>query len=587
MNWNLKTIFKNNEEFEQSFKKVSKLIEQIKEYKGQLHQFEKFRDFNLLQMQFEEEASKLYLYAHLLSDLDKRDVENASRVAKCITLFDKYNEEASFMEPEVLSIGEDVIYSFIDKSEELKQLKFLYQKIFHTKEHILKDNEELLISYFNPALSKGGNLYSMLAVADNKNQELELDGKKVIVTQGNWSNLIKDSKEEDRFKIFEAIFKKYEQAKNTYASIYDEILEADLSLMKARGYKSILDLHLFPNNIPTEVYETLVTVAGSNTSYVKKYLNLRKTYLNLSNYRTYHRFLSLSSNENQKEYAYDEAKDIFFKSIEKFPKDFLAKAKMALEEGFVDVLEKDGKRTGAYSSSVPNHRPFILLNYNKSLDNVFTVAHEAGHSIHSLYAMENQPLMLQNYTIFVAEIASTFNEHNLLDYLMNSGTLTKEEQIMLLQKAIDNIIATFYRQTLFAEYELKASRLKEQGETLNYQILSNIMIDLYDKYYGLNIKNEIYKEYVWAYIPHLFYTPFYVYQYATSFAASFKLYQNVVDNKPQAFSNYLNLLSAGGSKYPTEIAKSAGVDFTNKETFEAVVNRLKELVDKLEILLKA
>ncbi len=206
--------------------------------------------------------------------------------------------------------------------------------------------------------------------------------------------------------------------------------------------------------------------------------------------------------------------------------------------------------------------------------------------MHSLFAHEAQPAMLQDYTIFVAEIASTFNEHNLLDYLMNSGILSHEEKIMLLERAINSIASTFYRQTLFAEYELIASRMKENNETLNYQNLSQIMIDLYQKYYGLDITKEKVKQYVWAYIPHLFYTPFYVYQYATSFAASFKLYQDVKNKVPGAYVRYTNLLKAGGSKYPVEEAKDAGIDFTKEETFKAVVDRLDELVALLEEELK-
>lgn len=585
MNWNLTVIFKTKEDFEKEFESVSKLVEEVKQYEGKLGDFASFKKYYLIQKEFEERGSKLYLYAHLSSDLNKKDVENAAMVQKCMMLFANLNEATSFETPEILALGKEKVMNFVEKDEELKPFKFIFEKTFHQTEHILSKPEERILSITSPAISKGGDLYSMLAVADGVNETINVQGKDYTVTHGNWSDLINEFKDEDdQRKVFEAIFKKYEKNKNTYAAIYDAIMESDKAIMKARGYDSILNVHLFHNNIPTKVYENLVEVAGSNTEYIKKYIQLRKEYLGIKKYCTYHRFLSLA--ESNKKYEFKDALDLFFKSISKFPQDFQAKAHTALEEGYVDVYEKDGKRTGAYSSSVTDFHPFILLNYNNALDDVFTVAHEAGHSIHSLYAMENQPSILQNYTIFVAEIASTFNEHNLLDYLMNSGTLSKEEKIMLLQKAIDNIIATFYRQTLFAEYELQVSRLKEKEVPLNYMVLSNIMIDLYKKYYGLDIKEEVYKEYIWAYIPHLFYTPFYVYQYATSFAASLKLYQNVKENVPNAFNNYTNLLSAGGSKYPTEIAKDAGIDFESKETFEAVTKRLKELVEQLEELLK-
>ena len=288
---------------------------------------------------------------------------------------------------------------------------------------------------------------------------------------------------------------------------------------------------------------------------------------------------------SNKKYTYDQAKELFFDSIKVFPQDFQDKARLALEEGFVDVYEKEGKRSGAYSSSVVNSRPFILLNYTDSLEDVFTVAHESGHSIHSLYAAEAQPASLQDYTIFVAEIASTFNEHRLLDYLIESGKATKEEKIVLLQKAIDSIMSTFYRQTLFANYEYEANMIAAKGGVINHEVLSNIMIDLYNKYYGIDINKEVYKKYVWCYIPHLFYTPFYVYQYATSFAASLKLYQSVKNGGAKEFDNYIGLLKAGGSDYPVKEALAAGVDFTNEDTFMAVVNRMEELVDELEKVL--
>ena len=233
-----------------------------------------------------------------------------------------------------------------------------------------------------------------------------------------------------------------------------------------------------------------------------------------------------------------------------------------------------------------NLHPFILLNHDETLDSAFTVAHEAGHSIHSMYAAEAQPTMLQDYTIFVAEIASTFNEHALLDYFLNSEDATKEEKIMVIEKAIDSIMATFYRQTLFAEYELIAHDMCEKGQPINHEVLSQIMIDLYKKYYDIDIEQEVVKKYVWAYIPHLFYTPFYVYQYATSFAASFKLYKDVKEQVPGAFDRYIGLLSSGGSKYPMDQAKEAGIDFTQKETFMAVVERMDYLLEVLEKLVK-
>ena len=242
-----------------------------------------------------------------------------------------------------------------------------------------------------------------------------------------------------------------------------------------------------------------------------------------------------------------------------------------MRPGYVDVYPSLGKRTGAYSNGGYDHHPFILLNFQGELDDVFTLAHESGHSMHTLYSEESQPTLKQDYTIFVAEIASTFNEHNLLDYLLASGTLSHEDRIALLQKAIDEICSTFYRQTLFGHYEYEASLLAEKGEPINYQVLSSIMTRLYKQYYGIDIEEEKLKPLVWAYIPHLFYTPFYVYQYATSFTSSMLIYEKVKAKEPEAFTSYVNLLRSGGSDFPIEQVKKAGVDLTSKEPFEAVV----------------
>ena len=405
-----------------------------------------------------------------------------------------------------------------------------------------------------------------------------------MVTQGSWRSLIADSKcAADRKKVFEAIFNYYEKHKTTYAEIYNGVLQTSVAKAKARKYDNVLESYLYGNNIPTSVFLNLVDVASNNNEALKKYIQLRKQYLGLEEHYTYDRFLELAHSD--KKYTYQEAKEIFFDAIKQFPEDFQEKAKEVLREGFVDVYEQDGKRSGAYSSSMSNLHPFILLNYSNTLDDVFTVAHEAGHSIHSMYSSEAQPTVLQNYTIFVAEIASTFNEHVLLDYFMNQPSTTKEEKIGLLQKAIDEIYATFYRQTLFANYEYEAHKLVENNQPINYQVLCGIMEKLYKQYYGLDITKENVKSFVWAYIPHLFYTPFYVYQYATSFAASFKIYKDVKEGKEGAFDKYIGLLKAGGSKYPVEEAKDAGVDFTKQETFMAVVERLEQLVAELEKLI--
>lgn len=586
MKWDLTYHYKNKEDYQKEFNEAQAMIAEFEKYQGKLNTYEGFLNFCLLEKKFIEKAYRLYQYSSLKSDLNKKNVENASEIAKCRMLLYAFSEATSFELPEVISIGSDKIMGFIGRDSRLAEFKFEFEKIFRNADHILDEKSEKLLTLFGPLESSGSELYSALAVGDGKSVEVELsNSKKVVVTQSNYRSLIADSQDaEDRRKIFEAIFNNYEEHKNIFATIYNTVLLADKAEAKSRGYKNSLEAHLYGNNIPLEVYYNLVEVAGTYNESLKKYLKIRQEYLKLPVIHTYDRFIELAS--SNKKYTYEEAKELFFSSLKEFPADFQAKAHEVLKEGFVDVYEGEGKRTGAYSSSMPNMHPFILLNYDGTLDSVFTVAHESGHSMHSMYAAESQPTMLQDYTIFVAEIASTFNEHALLDYFLKLPGVTKDEKIMVIQKAIDNIVGTFYRQTLFAEYELKAHELIENDQPITHEVLSNIMIELYKKYYDIDITAEKVKQYVWAYIPHLFYTPFYVYQYATSFAASFKLYKDVNEHKEGAMERYTNLLRSGGSKYPVEQAKEAGVDFMKKETFMAVVERMNELVDKLEELLK-
>lgn len=582
MKWDLSYLFPTLEAWEDGFNETVAVIEKLGTYKGKLGQFEDFKAYFLLQKRISQVGLRVYQYASLLSDLNKKNTDNAARLQKVQIAFSKLRQATSFEEPELINLGKEKVMAFVEGDEELKELAFAMIKLFRRQEHILDDKSESLLAHFSDLVSSGRNLYSSLSVADIEPSDVMLDnGDIVSITNSNYRAMImKSDSENERKEIFESVFSYYEAHKNTYASIYKTVLDADYAFMKARGYKSCLESYLFNNAIPVDVYHSLTKVARRNTAAIKRYLDIRKDVLGLSETHTYDRFLQLAKDD--REYEFEDAKDLFFNSIKNFPADFQEKAKEVLREGFVDVFEQPGKRTGAYSSSMPDLHPYILLNFSKTLSDVFTVAHEAGHSMHSMYAHEAQPISLQNYTIFVAEVASTFNEHNLLDYIIKESKASKKEKIALLQSAIDDIMSTFYRQTLFAIYELEAHKLIESNQPITADALSKIMIDLYQEFYDLDIKKEEVKEYVWAYIPHLFYTPFYVYQYATSFAASLKIYEDVKNNKDGAFDRYLGLLKSGGSNFPVQQLKDAGVDLTSEDAFMAVVHRMEELVDELE-----
>lgn len=582
--WDLSVFYPNDEAWEKDFNLLKTEVAKFSNFKGKLGNFDDFLAYH----KFDEEVTKLlykvYAYAHLASDLNLKDTKKMQMNQQVGLVLSELNQLTSFISPEIINLGKDTVLAFVEKDAFLKPFKFPYEKLFRGQEHILDAKSEQLMSNFSPIRNIPTSLYQALSTIDRKDETIKLsDGSDVLVTQAQFRALIEDAKTaEDRKAIFESLYRKYVDNKTAFAATYNLVLQSLSANNKNRGYASSLDAALFNNNIPTSVFHNLKDTAYENTHTLKRYIEIRKKALGMDEYFTYDRFLPLA--KSGKKYPYDEAKALFLESIKNFPKEFVDNQKDAIKDGFVDAEPQDGKRSGAYSSGMYGHHPFILLNHNDTLDAVFTLAHEAGHSAHSIFSDAAQPMAISNYTIFVAEIASTFNEHALLDYLLEKSS-SKQEKIELLSLAIDNIHSTFYRQTLFATYEYEANKLVSEGKPVNEKALSQIMIDLYQHYYGLDITKEPGKQYVWAYIPHLFYTPFYVYQYATAFSASLKIYDNVKSNKPKAFDNYIEMLKTGGSMYPVDEAKIAGADLTKKESFQAVVKRMESLLDQLEALL--
>lgn len=585
MNWNLEVLYPTVETWNQAFNTFSKRVDDIPSFEGTLKESSSFKTYFMLQKDTLIEAHKLYQYAALKSDLNKKDVENASRVQKMAVMLSRLSQVTAFERPELLSLGQDYVLKTIQAFPELSEYHFPMIQLFHAEQYVLSKDQEGILANFSTLSQAGSNLHSALSTADRTETKAILkNGETITITSGNYRAYLADLEDEDdRKTVFEAFFKHYSDSKNTYAEIFKNVLDNDVARMRSRKYASSLEMYLHGKNIDPSVYHNIVEVAYENTELLKRYYEIRKKALGLSTHHTYDRFRHLA--ESSTKYTYAEAKDLFFKSIAHLGDSFNQKAHQALEDGFVDVYEKEGKRTGAYSWSAINEHPYILLNYNDTLDSVFTLAHEAGHSMHSLYAMEHQPPAIQNYTIFVAEIASTFNEHVLLDYVIQNNPGSVDDKIALLQQSIDDIMATFYRQVLFATYELRAHELAEKGEPITHESLSKIMIDLYQHYYDIDIAAEPGKQFVWAYIPHLFNTPFYVYQYATSFAASLKLYEMVKED-PKNIEKHQALLASGGSDWPLNQTAAIGINLTTKEPFLAVVSRLKTLLDALELALK-
>ncbi len=585
MNWDYTKIYKKEADFTKDLDTVVEEAKEIAKFKGNLADINVLKSYLNAMDKLEAKLENLRVYASLNYSKDGKSIENQKRQSDVFTAFSQINSILSFAEPEIISIGESKIKDYINSDEELRVYHYYLDKLFKNSRHVLDSKSESLIANYSQALRGYNNLHAILATADNGDREVILsNGKAILVNESNYRSYLEDlPNQEDRRRVFEAIYKFYYNHKQSFAAIYNGIMQVELANTKNRNYSSILESHLDLNNIPTDVYLTLISTTKENTLPIKKYYELRRKYFRLDKIHTYDRFLQLK--KTSKKYDYEDAKKIFFQAVKKIGGDFEAKAHEVLEEGRVDVYPSAGKRTGAFSTGTYQKGTFIMLNHTGNLDSVFTLAHEAGHSMHTMFANETQPFSTASYVIFVAEIASTFNESLLLDYLLD-GDLDEDTKIVLLQQEIDNILSTFYRQALFASFEYEAHKLVEQGKAITYDVLSNIMKDLYKSYYDIDLTEEKYKEYVWAYIPHLYNSPYYVYQYATSFAASQAIYQKVKNKEEGALDSYFNLLKAGGSDYPVNLVKKAGVDLTKKEAYLAVVKRLEELVNKLEELLK-
>ena len=582
--WNLTPFYENETLWENDFQQFKSSVESLSTFKGTLHTKEGLKAYYSFEEALTKQFYRLYGYIHLKSDLNLKDQSLQAKTQQLMAVISKVSQLSSFVSPELISLGKEHVMSLLENDDFLLAFRFPLEKLFHQQAHVLDEKSEGLLANFSSTRRLPSSLHQALAIIDRQDEEVTFkDGSVKKVGSSNWTSLIGELDDaEDRKNVFEATFKRYEQNKSAFAATYQLVLMNLKANVQSRGYSSSLEAALHGNNIPTSVFHNLKDVAYENTDPIKRYMNIRKKHLKLDDYHTYDRFLHLVKDTNT--YPYEEARQLFFDALDGYDDEFKTNQIEALADGFVDAYPKDGKRTGAYSSGLYGFHPYILLNHDDTLSSVMTLAHEAGHSAHTIFSNAAQPMAIADYTIFVAEIASTFNEQVLQDHLIKIAK-TKEQKIVLLETAIDRIMATFYRQTLFATYEYLANEKAMNGQPITSESLSQIMIDLYKHYYDLDITKEVYKPYVWAYIPHLFHTPYYVYQYATSYSASFKIYSDVKNGVPNAMENYKAMLKSGGSAYPVDQAKLAGADLTKKETFTAVVTRLHELLDELETAL--
>ncbi len=589
--WDLTPIYRDWNHWEQDVETFKSIYGKMASMKGTLSVSpQNLIEFLSLQEQAGKIGIKLYCYTYLYRSMDSRSAEANSRHQKINSIMSSLGSSVSWVSPELLSIPEDELIKWIDGYKELEVHRFNLTKMYRVQKYVLDTDTETILSYFSLALSSPGSIYTELSTSDIKRKEVTLsDGKTLTITPGNYSQVVTYNKNRiDREFAYNAFFEPFVEYENTYAAILNSIYQADWASVRARGYDSYLQASLYSNDIPQEVYLNLINTAKSNPEPLRRYIDIRRRALGYSEYHPWDGSISLADFE--KIYPWDEAVNLVKKAVEPLGKEYLDEIEKCFAGGRIDVYETPGKTGGAYNMGVYGVHPYVLMNYNGTMNHVFTLAHELGHSLHSIFSGQNLPFSSHRYSPFVAEVASTFNEHLLLDYMLKQSK-DPLERIALLTQAIGNITSTFYRQSQFADFELQVRTLVEEGKPINAPILNEIMSDLNAVYFGNTVVENDLSSRTWAYVMHFYQLKYYVYQYATSYAASAHLFDKITASskkeKQEATDKLIELLKSGGNDFPINQLKKAGVDMTNPEVIASVTRRLDNLVSQLEKELEA
>ncbi len=584
--WDFSAVYPSWEAWEQGLQSMEAKMDNFAARKGSLASgaaavLEAYQAF--------DEIGKLqyltYRYPQLQRDVDTRDQAVSGRFQRVGAMFSKFEAATAWFTPEILRIPETTMRGWLDTTPALAPYRFPILELYRKQAHVLDEKGERLLALAGQLSQSPRSVYSELSTSDIQWPTITTsDGKSVKLSPGNYAALLESAPvQADRAKAAAAHVGTYGANANTYAAIYNGVLQRDWFLTQARHFETTLDAPLDDDAVPRSVVETLVATTRAGTAPLQRYAKLRKQLLGLDSYHLYDGFVPIFRVD--KTYPYTTAKANALASVAALGADYVERYQRFVGGGRIDVYENEGKRSGAYSANVYGVGPYLLLNYNDTLDSMFTFAHEAGHAMHSVLSNAHQPFVTSSYTIFVAEVASTMNERLLMEYLL-ARTTDPKERFLLLQHAVDQIVGTFYTQVMFADYELQAHKLVEQGQPVTTEVLNGIYKGLLKTYYGDAVSVDEFYAWTWARIPHFYNSPYYVYQYATCFASSAELFRqmNSGDGKAReaARQRYLALLSSGGNDQPMVQLKTAGVDLTQRATVQAVVDQLDELVTRME-----
>ena len=584
--WDLEAIYKNKEEFEDELKKIEQEIDKIDKYNDILME----SSSNLLECleldtNISRRLSKAHTYANCYFDSDTGNASYQEMLGKVNNLYQKYSEKISFIEPSILKCDYNTIQKYMEESPKLKSYERNLKEIYRFKKYILSDNEEKIISNLEKALDSSSTTYESLTDTDmTYGNIIDENGESVELTDSNYNKYIKSNDRRVRKEAFDELYRVYSNFKNTICSTIKGNIEANTSIAKIRGYNSSIEASLFSDNIDVSVYNNLIDTVSNNLSSLFKYYDLKKKILGLDEMHLYDTYVSII-NEKPREYTFDEAKELVKKALSVLGDKYINDLNNAFTEKWIDIYNNKGKRGGAYSGGSYDTYPYVLLNFEGTLNDVSTLAHELGHSMHSYYSRLNNSYQNSNYKIFVAEVASTVNELLLSKYLLKN-TSDKREKLIILNNLLDLFKATIFRQTMFAEFEKNIYEKHEKGEILTAELLCNDYYELNKKYFGNSVYVDDEIKYEWERIPHFYYY-FYVYKYATGLSAACYIVNGILSGSKDALDNYLKFLTLGGSMDPLDELKVAGIDMTKPEAILSAIHMFDEILEEFEQLYNA
>ena len=582
--WNLDSLYKSEDIWEQDFNKSKEITKKLMEFKGKIAESAD-NLFEVLKLSDEigRIIENLYTYAKMSLDEDTKVSKYQALSDRAESLSVDIGAKTSFIMPEIMDMGSEKVHEYIEHKDELKLYTQALNELLRQEAHTLSEKEETIIAQMGELSSSPENIFSMLNNADivfpKINNE---DGEEIEITHGNFIPLMESRNRDVRRDAFKALYSTYSSYRNTFAMALNSEVKKNIFYSKVRKYDSALESALDANNISTDVYENLIDVVNENLPLMHKYIDIRKKVLNLDELHMYDLYTPMIDEVDMK-VDYEQAKAIMLEGLKPLGEDYLDIVKNGLDSNWIDVYENKGKQSGAYSWGTYDSNPYILLNYHETLDNVFTLSHEMGHSMHSYYTHNNQPYVYGNYSIFLAEIASTTNESLLMDSLLKNAN-KKQDKLYLLNHYLEQFRGTIFRQTMFAEFERDIHKEVESGGTLTADRLSEMYRDLNQKYYGKSIIIDEEVDIEWARIPHFYYN-FYVFQYATGFSAAVDFSRRILNKDDDTLEKYKTYLKSGSSDYPLEILKNAGIDMTTKEPVENSLKLFKELLEEMESLI--